>query len=83
MSDRKELLNQLKAIRLELFRNAASLDRTIAVVERELDDKSNDDEMKRMYIRAEQNYRYDRVVTSDWHKLFELEDVIWQQLVKS
>lgn len=83
MSHREELLEQLKAIRLELFRDAASLDRAILMIERELDDESTDDEMKRMFILAECHHREDQVFTRDWHKLFELENVVWRQLVKS
>lgn len=80
MSHREELLEQLKKIRLEWFRSAAGLDRAITCIERELGDESNDDEMKRFYIAAERNFRNDQVVIRDWHRLFELEDVVWQQL---
>ena len=83
MSHREELLEQLKAIRLELFRNAASLDMAIASIERELGNESTDDEPKRMYIIAECHHREDQVFAHDWYKIFELENVVWQQLCKT
>ena len=81
MSQREELLEQLKKIQLEWFRSAANLDEMIRVIEREMDDKSNSDESMRIFIRAHHNYRNDYARLYGWNQLYGLEQTVWQQLL--
>lgn len=78
MSDRKELLEKLKMIRLELFRSAANLDMAIQGIERELEETSNEEEI-RMFIRGQSEYRRIRAERSGWNEIYKLEEGVWQQ----
>ena len=76
---RRELLDQLKQIQLELYRSAANLDVAIIGIERELNSDSDEDMIKG-YIRAEAEFRDVTVKAKDWDKLYKLEEAVWHQL---
>lgn len=80
MADRKELLEKLKQVRLELFRSAANLDMVIQSIELELSGNSDED-YKRMYIGVEREFRDKRARANGWDELYKLEQGVWQQLI--
>ena len=80
MADRKELLEKLKQVRLELFRSAADLDVTIQGIEYELSTYSDEEEIPG-YIRAAAEFRDKKVHVKGWDELYKLEQGVWQQLI--
>lgn len=78
MSDRKEVLEKLKTIRLELFRSAAHLDRVITEIERELED-SDDEVINQMYIHMMKVHREDMAKVNGWNEIYKLEEGAWHQ----
>ena len=83
MSDEtKAILEELKEIRLALFRSAATLDNAIESVELFLNDKA-DDEYKRMSIIMQRNYRDELRRVFKYDKIDDKEKDAWQRLIDS
>lgn len=78
MADRKELLEQLRKIQMELFRSAADLDVVIQGIEYELSTYSDEEEIQ-WYIRAAAEFRDKKVHVKGWDELYKLEEGVWQQ----
>lgn len=74
-------LDELRNIRLALFRSAACLDDVIKNIER-LDGSSNDEYVK-LFIRTQRSYREDCVKIREYDKLNEQEQNAWQNLIDS
>ena len=83
MSKREELLNELKAIRLELFRNTANLDTMISDLEAMLNDESEQEDYIKMCIRMRARYREDLIRVNGYDRLCEREKDIWRQLLET
>lgn len=83
MSDEtKKLIEDLKAIRLELFRSAANLDDTIAQLETGIHKEMDADSIRTM-VYAVCNWRRTARDFRDWKKLDELENETWLKLIDS
>lgn len=80
MSDEtKKLIEDLKAIRLELFRSAANLDETITQIEICIHKEKNAD-FVRMVVGS---MREDISKCHNWEQLNELEKETWTKLIES
>ena len=79
MSKRQELIEKLKAIRLEKFRDAADLDRRIQDLELVTGDPAGP-EWIHCYDLTEAEHREDSVKICGWDKLCEQEAEIGRQL---
>lgn len=82
MSKTEELVQELRRIQLELFRNAASLDMAITDVELFLQDNA-EEEFKRLSVNLVGARRRDVIRICKYDKLDELEKDIWQQIRES
>ena len=75
------ILEKLKEVRLELFRNAANLDTAIRNIEINLDEHNR--EYLKMLVRCEQCERESYNIVTDYDKLIRKEQEIWEQLINS
>lgn len=83
MSDEtKKLIEDLKAIRLELFRSAANLDDTITQLEISMSKETDADSIRRM-VDCLCSWRRTMRVCRDLKKLDELETETWTKLIDS
>ena len=86
MSDKtKELIGELKAIRLELFRSAAGLDGFITQLDNDLDklDGRAGPDYVKTKVRWLQVHREDEMRIREYDKLIAKEKEIWQKIVDS
>lgn len=81
-NETKELIEELKVIRLGLFRSAANLDQFISKLEVGLDDPAGP-EYDKMYARQQQAFREDLTRILEYDKLIMKEKEIWQKIVDS
>lgn len=83
MSDEtKKLIEDLKAIRLELFRSAANLDLAIEQIEISMH-KENKNDFIRMVAKGMRDQREMTSVHHNWEHLNELEKETWAKLIES
>lgn len=82
MANRKELFTKLRSIQIELFRNAADLDRTITELELVSDDPAGE-EYIRLFNCQKVASRTATISMCKWDKLYEQEKDIWQQLINA
>lgn len=86
MSDEtKKLIEELKVIRLELFRSAASLDGFIAQLDNDLDklDGRAGPDYVKTKVRWLQVHREDEIRVLEYDKLISKEKEIWQKIIDS
>ena len=84
-NETQKLLDELKAIRLELFRSSAGLDLAIRSIETDImamDEKASP-EYVRTLIASEKEYRATMATIQGWDKLVEREKEIWMKLIES
>lgn len=83
MSDEtKAAMAELNAIRLDIFRAAADLDRNIRDIELTLDDPAGPEFIK-MFAVNEKNLREDVIRICGYDKLIAREKEAWQKLIAS
>lgn len=83
MSDEtKKLIEDLKVIRLDLFRSAANLDDAIAQLETGIHKEMDADSIRTM-VYAVCSWRRTLRDFHDWKKLDELENETWLKLIDS
>lgn len=77
----KEILEELKQVRLEMFRMTASLDNVISDLE--LGIKDDDREYLKHYIVCLLQHRKEIIRVSEWNKLLEKENELCLKLQES
>lgn len=78
----KKMIEELKAIRLELFRSAASLDKSIGDIEHFVGDPGGV-KIAAVGIAYTAQYRMEQVRVYEWDKLKERETEAWRKLLDS
>lgn len=81
LTKKEQALEELKEIRLQLFRNAANLDMIIYDIENHLDEHNQ--EWFKMFICCNQTHRDNYNVITEYAKLIHKEEEAWKHLINS
>lgn len=87
MDEKKKLIDELKQIMLDMYRNAGELDRFIQNLEWETDGRYSletspkDPEYLKMFIQAQYAYRMDQKRVCSYSSLDARENSVWQRLI--
>lgn len=76
----KSVIEALEALRLDMFRSAAYLDKTICEVRAVMDDPHGEEYIKEV-VRQAIAFRRDRVNVCNWNKIDERERDLWKRLL--
>lgn len=79
MEEKKKLIEELKQIMLDMYRNAANLDRFIQYLEGQVElDRSS---YSKMYIQTQYVYRLDQKRVCNYSSLDARENSVWERLI--
>lgn len=79
MEEKKKLIEELKQIMLDMYRNAANLDSFIQYLEGQVElDRSS---YSKMYIQTQYVYRLDQKRVCNYSSLDARENSVWERLI--
>ena len=79
----KKVIEELKTIMLDMYRNASDLDQWIQQVERLMGDETIDPELLNLHIKTLLSYRMDIKLNRSYDTLDQRELIVWKKLILS
>ena len=81
MEEKKKLIEELKQIMLDMYRNAANLDSFIQCLENPMMTNSGNLEYDKMYVDSQYMHRRYQKSVLDYDRLDERENSVWERII--